>query len=222
MKYTIVNGELHRTNELRHHGVKGMRWGVRKDRRSYGEIRSEVYGDKANKERAKGEVADRIKLRAYNSASSLMRRRAGLGLGVEIEYDSVAKKRIRIAEKTSKLLKKINNNNETQINKKLGDLKAKSKKTQEYEKWIDTHMNQINDSFNTMSIASATGAFVGRRLGGSVAGAASSLISGLAGHMVGGAMGKRKDADPAEQRRMAKELAARDAKEQKRKKKPIK
>lgn len=30
MRYTIINGELHHTDELRHWGVKGMRWGVRK------------------------------------------------------------------------------------------------------------------------------------------------------------------------------------------------
>ena len=33
MKYTIIDGELYRTDELYHHGVKGMRWGVRKERK---------------------------------------------------------------------------------------------------------------------------------------------------------------------------------------------
>lgn len=33
--YSIVNGELVNTDELHHHGVKGMRWGVRKARRNY-------------------------------------------------------------------------------------------------------------------------------------------------------------------------------------------
>ena len=55
MKYTIIDGELYRTDELYHHGVKGMRWGVRRERKSRAERIKERAEVRKARETAKQE-----------------------------------------------------------------------------------------------------------------------------------------------------------------------
>ena len=60
MKYTIIDGELYRTDELYHHGVKGMRWGVRrKPKKSNADLKKDIARKKLENEHAQQLAANK-------------------------------------------------------------------------------------------------------------------------------------------------------------------
>ncbi len=58
------------SNELYHHGVKGMKWGVRKDRRASNESKLARNTSYRNKLARRAEIKSKLNTKAYNQANS--------------------------------------------------------------------------------------------------------------------------------------------------------
>lgn len=142
---------------LEHHGVKGMRWGVRKDRGS-GSSRSK---SKAGSDQSKMTFMQKRKLkRAQMEKEAAKKKAAAKKKKAAAEAEKAAKKREQTLRSPSKLYKNRYDFTQDEINDALkrfkweAELKSYSQKEMEQGKqYIDTAFQYANSAINVYNTA---------------------------------------------------------------------